>query len=362
MMPRFFAAALVALPALAAAADVDRMMERGQWKAARAAVEALAMSFGRTVEGGPLRARALFLQSRVSLAFRRTDDALKQAERAAALEPKNGAYRYQVAEVCGYTAQRAGKLKAFSFARRFRKEAEAALALDSTMIDARWALMEFYSIAPGIVGGNDKKAKVMADEIRRLDAARGHLAHAQLAMRAKDEAKAFGLYQRAAEADPRNYSAQVSLARFYSFDSQKRWDLVEKHARMARELDPGRSGAYSLLAGLYAHQERWSELDAALTEAERQVPGNFTPHYQAARILLEDGRELPRAERYLRRYLVAEPEGGATPSHAQARWRLAHVLEKQGRKTEAMTELEASLELDPDLDEAKKDLKRLRRG
>jgi hypothetical protein len=50
------------------------------------------------------------------------------------------------------------------------------------------------------------------------------------------------------------------------------------------------------------------------------------------------------------------------PTHAHARWRLGLVLEKLGRKPEALAEVQRALELKPDLgDEAKKDLKRLKR-
>ena len=344
---------MAALPVAAGADEIDDLIERGAWKRARDAVAELA----RTRPGD---ARTLFLQSEVQFTFQQLDAALASAEKSAALEPKNGRYRYQVARVVGTMAQRAGKLRAFSLARRFKKEAEASLVLDPALDDARWALMEFYSIAPGIVGGDAKKARTMADEIGKNDPVRGLLAQAQLALRAKNEAQALTLYQQAVEKDPARYTARVSLARLLGSDTQKKYDQVEVHARAALETDAGRSGAYAILAGLYAHLERWSELDDVLARAERGIPGNLTPHYQAARILLTDDRHLDRAERYLRHYLTVEPEGGA-PTAAHAHWRLGNVLEKLGRKPEALAELETSVKLNPDLDDAKKDLKRLRR-
>jgi len=346
--------ALAALPSPAGADEIDDLIERGAWKQARGAVAELAAK-------SPGDARTFYLQSRIELAFSHPDPALAAAEKAVALEPRNGRYHFQLAEVLGSTAQRAGKLKAFSLARRFKKEAEAALALDPGLDDARWSLMEFYSIAPGIVGGDGKKSRAMADEIAKRDPVRGLLAQAQLALRAKHEAEAIALYQRAVEMDPKNYPARVSLARLLGSDTQKKYDQVEAHARAALEIDPRRSGGYAILAGLYAHLERWAELDEMLARAERGIPGNLTPHYQAGRILLTDGRQLERAERYLRQYLTVEPEGSA-PSAAHAHWRLGNVLEKQGRKPEALAELETSLRLNPDLDEAKKDLKRVKRG
>ena len=349
----FLLCALLALPNGAHADEITQLMERGHWKEARAAVETLARS-------RPGDARTLYLTSRVKVAFNQTEEALALAEKASALEPGNAEYHCQVSQVCGSLTQGAGKLKAFSLARRVRKEAEQALALDPGHLDAKEVLIDFYSIAPGLVGGDNKKAAGLAAEMVRAAPARGLLAQAQLALRAKNEARAESLCLRAITADPSSYDAHMALARFYTSESRKQWDQAEKHARAAVGVDPERIGAYSGLAGLFAHLERWNDLDAALTEAERKVPDNLAPHYQAARILLNDGRELGRAERYLRRYLTRDPEGAA-PSWAHAHWRLGLVLDKQGRKPEAIAELETALKLNPELDQAKKDLKRIKK-
>ena len=48
------------------------------------------------------------------------------------------------------------------------------------------------------------------------------------------------------------------------------------------------------------------------------------------------------------------------PRLSRAHWRLAQALEKQGRKPEAVAELEAALRLEHGLEGAEKDLKRSR--
>ena len=114
-----------------------------------------------------------------------------------------------------------------------------------------------------------------------------------------------------------------------------------------------------MLASLYANQARWAELDDVLKRSEAAEPSHLAPWYQAARQLVVDHQDPARAENYLRHYLSHEPEIGAQ-SWAAARWRLALALEQQGRKAEAIGELDAALKLDPKLEDAKKDLKRLR--
>jgi tetratricopeptide (TPR) repeat protein len=341
----------LALPLAAHADNVTDLMERGRWKDARAAVATLP----------PGQARTLYLQSRVQLAFDKPEDALASAERAAQLEPRNAAYHEQLAEACGNLAQRAGKLKAFGLARRLRKEAEQAVALDARQIEAREVLVNFFWLAPGIVGGDKNKATAMANEIARLSPGRGALVQAELAMRAKQEARAESLYLRALDTEATSYTAHILLARLYGGDTKNRWDLAEKHARTAMAADPGRSGAYSVLAAVLAHGQRWNELETLFAEAGRRLPSNLTPQYQAARLLLAEHRDSLRAERYLRQYLGGEPEGGA-PSLARARWRLGQALERQGRRREAVAELEAAVKMDPSFDDAKKDLKRMKRG
>jgi tetratricopeptide (TPR) repeat protein len=350
-LPLLVFLALLAFPIAARSDAVTDLMERGRWKEARAAVAAL----------GPDAARTHYLKARVQIAFNQLDQALVSAEKAVALEPRNADYHYQVSEVCGVMAQRAGKVKAFGLARRLRKEAEQAVALDPKHLEAREILVHFFSLAPGLIGGDKKKAAALAEEIARLSPARGAIQKAEIALRAKDEALAEKLYLQAIEADASSYGARMALCRIYAGEKRNQWSLVEKHAKAALANDPGRSGAYAVLAGLYAHQERWNDLDAILADAGRAIRGNLSPQYQAARILIVEHRDSTRAERLLRQYVAVEPEGGS-PTVAHARWRLGQALEQQGRKTEAIAELEAASKLDPDFDPLKKDLKRIKKG
>ena len=56
---------------------------------------------------------------------------------------------------------------------------------------------------------------------------------------------------------------------------------------------------------------------------------------------------------------LTQPAEGQQPSLATAHWRLALTLEKEGRKPEAIRELQTALDQDPSLELARKDLKRL---
>ncbi len=348
---------LASLLAWLAAADdpaPEALIKAGHWKRARALLE-------QRYQANPGDARSAYLLSQVKAAFGDLDAALKLAEKAVLLDSNNADYHSQLGTVCGETTEKASLFAKAGWAHRFKEETEKAAALDPKNLGARFALMEYYLQAPRLMGGSRQKAATMAEEIGRIDPARGYLAQARLAQEDKDASREEAASLKALAAAPHDYEILVSVAGFYNRDTRREYGKAEKHSREAAKVDPSQAGAYSSLAFALAAEERWAELDAALAEAEKNVPDDLNPYYQAGRALLCTGKDLARAERYFRRYLGPEPEGEA-PTLAHAHWRLGLVLEKKGRKPEAVAEIEAALRMRPDLGEAKKDLKRLRSG
>ena len=108
---------------------------------------------------------------------------------------------------------------------------------------------------------------------------------------------------------------------------------AEDEARKALALDPSRVAAYRLLAAVYVTTARWDELDANLKRARAAVPDDLGAEFIAAQTILDRniGSQWSRAEEYLRNYLK-QPSEGLEPTLAIAHWRLATVLEKEGRK------------------------------
>lgn len=344
--------ALLAAPLQANDPALESLASDGHWKRLRAAVEPRLKANANDTE-------ANYYMAAVRQAFGDLDGALPLAEKAVQLDGRNSDYHYMLSAINGQQAEKAGVFKALGLVGRFKREVQTAIDLDPQNIDALWAQMEFYLQAPRIVGGDKKKARVNADRIFAINPSRGNLAYARVVLKENPQAAVESYYVNAVQADPRSYSARIRLADFYASDREKKHDLAEKEAREALKLNPGRAGGYNFLAALFALQERWSDLDAILAQSEKNVPDNFNPFYQAGRILLGTGKDLPRAERYFRKYLMQEPEAGA-PSHAATHWRLGLVYEKMGRKAEAIAELQTAVRLDPKFEPAQKDLKRLK--
>jgi tetratricopeptide (TPR) repeat protein len=312
------------------------------------------------VAANPNDAQALYYLASAKEEFGDLDGALPLAEKALSLDSNDARYHLLVANICIEQGQKAGIFKGLGMARRFRDEASKAASLDPKYVDARESLMDFYLEAPGIAGGDRNKASALADEIGKIDSARGLLAQVTLAAQEKNAAKQDALYQQALAAAPHNARVLLDAASFYSLDSQKKYDLAEKDALEAVEVDGDRVGPYAVLAIIYANKERWKDLDAIIAESEKNIPDDFGPHYQAAKVLLLSGKNLPRAERYFRKYLTIEPEAGEPP-WAGAHWRLGQVLDKEGKKTEAIAEVQEAVRLQPGLKPAKDDLNRLKK-
>jgi len=300
----------------------EALIEAGHWKRARSFVD------WRLQENAD-DPDALFLSSQIHNAFGDHTSPLPLAEKALKLDGKVARYHRQVAEVLGVAAQHANMFQQVGLARRFRKEIDAAIALDPHDTQALRDLVEFYLLAPGILGGDTAKAAQTADRIASINRAEGLLAQARIAEFHKNPAETEALLRRAAELRPASYKAIMALAEFYLEPQHRNDSATETAARAAVTLDPGRVGAYSVLAAVYARQSNWAALEETLSQAAQAVTDDPAPYYRAAEQLIADSREPERAERYLRTYLMQEPEGNE-PAAAEAHAKMDVALHMRG--------------------------------
>ena len=182
----------------------EKLVEGGHWKRLRA-LEEPRMSVN------PNDGEAAYYLGRAKMELKDLQGAMTLAEKAEAVNPNSSRAHLLVGDVAIQMAQNAGIFKGLGLAHRFREEAEKAIALDPKNLDAREDLMEFYFDAPGIGGGDKKKASAMADEMGRIDATRGLLAKAGLAGKEKNAGKQEDFYKKALEA-ARNTSPSFGAA------------------------------------------------------------------------------------------------------------------------------------------------------
>jgi tetratricopeptide (TPR) repeat protein len=346
---RFAAVLLAVFPTLLGQSPSD-LIEAGHFKRARPLVEA-------RLKANANDASANYDMGRIERAFGNRDAALTYAEKAVALDTKQAKHHVLLAEIVGEAAQHASMFKQIGLAKRMRGEIDAALALDANNIDAMTLSMLYYLNAPGMMGGDKEKGRALADQAVKANPARGYLVKVRLANEEKATDQVEGLLRKAVEADAKLYPARASLTNHLL--TAKQFEEAEKHARELLRLDPGRSFGYSALAHVYAAQKKWPELESTLQDSVKNVPDDFAPFYRVGRVLLSNESDLPRAESYFRKYLTQQPEGNQ-PQQPYAHWSLGLVLEKMGRKADAVTEIAECVKDKPEFEPARKDLARLK--
>jgi tetratricopeptide (TPR) repeat protein len=310
------ASGLLADQDLVKASSADSLMEAGHYKRARAVVAA-------RLRANPSDSYALFLESKIQQSFGDFPGAIASAERAVALEPHNADYHAQLAEVYAFSADQSSWLRGLNLVHLMKREIAASLAIAPKHTDTLLVSMMFCLRAPKFVGGDKRKARAIAGEIVQSDPNWGYLAEARLLENSGDDARLESLLKQAVEVNPTHYRALYELARFYCCVAvHKNPAIAESTSRQAMQIDPGRVGAYDLIARVYAATGRWTDLDAILGQSEKAVPDDFAPFFQAASILIQNGSDRPRATAYLRKYLSQEPEG-RQPTRAKAQWLLS---------------------------------------
>ena len=268
-----FLAFLVLAPAVVAAPAINDLLSTGRMNDA---VAALASHDD---------AQSLNLLSRVYYAMERWDDAVKYGERAVSLEPGIAVYHLWLAREYG---RKAGDSKAFaaaSNARKAKNEFERAVQLAPADIPARMDLAEYYTEAPGFMGGGVDKARDQAAQIARYDSGASHLILARVAVKEKQAAEA---------------EAQFKAA-----------------------IKQGKNPAdmWLQLAGFYRQQGRLEEMQTAVQTAMAQSNKKADSYFDAAQELYLGGRDFTSAVQYLRKYLGSgELVESARPSGLTILW------------------------------------------
>lgn len=327
-------------------------MEAGHWKQiTRIASDRL--------KSNPNDAQARSWLAKMRLSYNDPEGAVVEAEKAVAIDGGNAAYHAQLGEAYAMMADKSSPLKAALFVHKMNRELDAALTANPRQVDALLVQMMFCWKAPLLAGGNRQRALSIADNVVSFLPSWGYLAHARLLAGKGGDAQLESYLRKAAQADSTMVRPRLWLAEFYCFQAQlKRLDLAEKEARLAIAIDPSAGQAYKVLAHVYATQKRWADLENVLAQADVAAPEDLSPYHSAAEALIEIGQDFNRAEAYLQKYLTQQPEG-RQPTHAQAHWLLADLYKREGRKSDAMRELQAALRLQPDFARAKQDLTQL---
>src|SRR6266852_4575250 len=138
------------------------------------------------------------------LEMQQHDPAIRSAEKAVAIDPRNSVYHEWLGRAYGEKADHAGWFSAISLAKKTRKEFETAVQLDARNYSARQVLIEFDCSAPGLVGGGEEKALPQIKQLAAMDAAEGHFAAGNCRRQKKDYAVTDEEFAKALESHPKS--------------------------------------------------------------------------------------------------------------------------------------------------------------
>ena len=311
------------------------------------------------VEAEPNNAEAALLLSKSLDGLGELDAALKLAEKLVESDASNASYHVHLAAVAGHIAEKASMFKQLGLARRIRKELETAMSLDPKNLDALFGYMLYLQGAPSFLGGDKAKASQFAEKIAAINEAHGWIAKASLAHERKDQAAELDFAVRAVAADPADFDTLAASEQALLAQNKREYKAIEETGCKMLEVDPWRPDGWRMLVEALVASHCWTELDELLETAAQFNGEDLTPYLTAGTAMLKAEERLPAAQAYIEKYL-SQPPDGSEPSHAEARVPLAEILEKEQHPDEAVAQLELALQQDPGLDEAKKDLKRLK--
>ena len=314
--------------AQSAGALVQASASRGSVPAATPAIDSIVTLFDakrypeakaiaeRLVEADAKDAQAAFWLGRIYYVERKLDQAASWFEKSAQIEPRNALAHHWMGVAYGRQAVGANKFRQAILARRTKAAFERAIALDPDLLESRQYLLQYYLIAPGIVGGSMEKARAQAAEIAKRDAVRGHLARGAIHDREDNAAGAEREYLAAIKAAPDSLEAYYGLALMY---------------------------------------QRTKQYDKAFDTYEQVLvrrPAETRARYLIGRTAAISGERLDRAELTLREYLRPRPDA-SRQGNASAHYLLGVIYERRGEPDAAKREYDLSKKMDPQQAEAR---------
>jgi len=93
----------------------------------------------------------------------------------------NANYNFKLGGALGRKAQNTNRFRAALLIGDIKKYLEKAAALDPNHKEARWALVDLYTVLPSIVGGSEATAQKYANQLLNISELEGHIALANVA-------------------------------------------------------------------------------------------------------------------------------------------------------------------------------------
>ena len=282
--------------------------------------------------------------------------AINYLEKAVDLNSSAAKYHFMLGNAYGLKAQRGGIFGKIGAASNCKSHYLAAIGLAAKFTEARENLIEFYLQAPGIVGGSVDKASAQADTIKTYDPYAGYIAESRIHGYQKEKEKQEECFRKAIAIDPKNVTAYKALWLLYMDDNntKKADDIFKKAAASVSNA----SDIYFQAGLFYMGKNDFTKTREMFEAALRKDSKNYAVYYQYGKMNLLSGTDLYQGLSYFEKYIQA-PAVKNSPGYEYAYWRMGMLYEKLGKADSARIAYRKSLELNPEMEDAKKALEKL---
>ena len=246
----------------------------------------------------PADAIAMVARTRAILGARdgRYDEAAAQAEKCIAQHPQNAACHTAFGKALGSKAVAGGVTSAIGYAGKIRDAFKKAVELNPRDYEARFALLDYYMMAPFIVGGGDAKAQALARETASLNAEAAKLMTVSLDLKednlAKAEAGALALKPGNDDAIAQRHEEQLMAIGVTHLNDKKHAEAARVMAEAQKRYPDSPTIAFGI-ARVHQEQGKHREALAILDQVVIKTPLPHV-HYRIAKSLQAMG-DKPKA-------------------------------------------------------------------
>ena len=254
----------------------------------------------------PSDAAAMIARTMAILSTRdgRFDQAAAQAEKCVAAHPANGGCHLALGKALGSKAMAGGISSALGYAGTIRDSFKKAVALNPRDYEARFSLMEYYMMAPFLVGGGTGKAEALAKETAVINPEAGRMMFANLDLNDDKVAKA---------------EAAVLASKPGADD-----DLQQRQ-----------EGLLNAIGGSYMNEKKFADANRVLREAQKRYPDSPDVVYMMARVQQEQGQH--------REALAGFEQVLPKTPHPHVHYRIGKSLQALGEKARAVSAFEKAI-------------------
>ncbi len=248
-----------------------------------------------------------------------TEKAVEHLEKAVYLNGSNGEYHFRLAEAYAKDFSYANILRKPFIAAKMKTQLELAVRFNPGSVEFREALIQYYVLAPAVLGGSYGKARQQADVLRSVDPYFGLLALANINAEEGDHEKANAFYLRAIQS---RSSAWQAYQRYGTYClSVRENDRAILQFKKYVELAPDTAASYEHLAGAYVRKRMYDEAIDAYVKAVEKDPTQTQLIFRVAQ-LCEFKGDPRRASEFYGLYLKLSPAGALS---ADARTKIAEL-------------------------------------